>query len=162
LAYLKVARGEFLRVFPSASQLDSHFPALEGWLEQNYEPAKNPPITIFGYQLWRRVPGGRSARPPVSAMVSPHRPPTSWSLSRNQNKSRACSRSSGICKRVVNPVTFYVAGSLLRLKLVHTMTTILVIDDDESLRDTIGLMLEAEGYRPLLAADGKTGYERAL
>jgi DNA-binding response OmpR family regulator len=42
------------------------------------------------------------------------------------------------------------------------MTTILVIDDDESLRDTIGLMLEEEGYRPLLAADGKTGYERAL
>ena len=42
------------------------------------------------------------------------------------------------------------------------MTTILVIDDDESLRDTIGLMLEQEGYRPLLAADGKTGYERAL
>ncbi|HLX45534.1 MAG TPA: response regulator transcription factor [Bryobacteraceae bacterium] len=42
------------------------------------------------------------------------------------------------------------------------MTTILVIDDDDSLRDTIGLMLEEEGYRPLLAADGKTGYERAL
>src|ERR1700683_5051743 len=42
------------------------------------------------------------------------------------------------------------------------MTTILVIDDDESLRDTIGLMLEQQGYRPLLAADGKTGYERAL
>src|ERR1700724_3404239 len=42
------------------------------------------------------------------------------------------------------------------------MNTILVIDDDESLRDTIGLMLEQEGYRPLLAADGKTGYERAL
>jgi DNA-binding response OmpR family regulator len=42
------------------------------------------------------------------------------------------------------------------------MSTILVIDDDESLRDTIGLMLEQEGYKPLLAADGKTGYERAL
>jgi len=42
------------------------------------------------------------------------------------------------------------------------MTTILVIDDDESLRDTIGLMLEQEGYRPLLEADGKAGYERAL
>src|SRR5579883_1623872 len=42
------------------------------------------------------------------------------------------------------------------------MNTILVIDDDESLRDTIGLMLEQEGFRPLLAADGKTGYERAL
>ena len=42
------------------------------------------------------------------------------------------------------------------------MTTILVIDDDDNLRDTIGLMLEQEGYRPLLVADGKTGYERAL
>ena len=27
------------------------------------------------------------------------------------------------------------------------MTTILVIDDDESLRDTIGIMLEQEGSR---------------
>ncbi len=42
------------------------------------------------------------------------------------------------------------------------MTTILVIDDDDNLRDTVALMLEQEGYRPLLAADGKTGYERAL
>src|SRR6202795_5245000 len=42
------------------------------------------------------------------------------------------------------------------------MTTILVIDDDDSIRDTIGLMLEEDGYRPLLAADGRTGYERAL
>ncbi len=42
------------------------------------------------------------------------------------------------------------------------MSTILVIDDDESLRDTIGILLEQEGFRPLLAADGKTGYERAL
>ena len=30
------------------------------------------------------------------------------------------------------------------------MQTILVIDDDESLRDTIGLMLEKEGFRPIL------------
>ncbi len=42
------------------------------------------------------------------------------------------------------------------------MNTILVIDDDDNLRDTVGLLLEQEGYRPLLAADGKTGYERAL
>jgi DNA-binding response OmpR family regulator len=40
--------------------------------------------------------------------------------------------------------------------------TILVIDDDESLRDTIGLLLEREGYRPVLAGDGKRGYEEAL
>ena len=42
------------------------------------------------------------------------------------------------------------------------MTTILVIDDDESLRDTIGIMLEQEGFSPVLISDGKTGYERAL
>src|SRR5271170_7630780 len=42
------------------------------------------------------------------------------------------------------------------------MQTILVIDDDESLRDTIGLMLEKEGFRPVLAADGKTGLQEAF
>jgi DNA-binding response OmpR family regulator len=42
------------------------------------------------------------------------------------------------------------------------MNTILVIDDDDNLRDTVGLMLEQEGYRPILAADGKAGYEKAL
>jgi DNA-binding response OmpR family regulator len=42
------------------------------------------------------------------------------------------------------------------------MSTILVIDDDESLRDTIGIMLEQEGFTPALVADGNTGFERAL
>ena len=42
------------------------------------------------------------------------------------------------------------------------MSTILVIDDDESLRDTIGIMLEQEGFNPVLVADGKAGFERAL
>src|SRR5690349_8406085 len=42
------------------------------------------------------------------------------------------------------------------------MQTILVIDDDDSLRDTIGLMLEKEGFRPILAADGKTGLHEAF
>ena len=42
------------------------------------------------------------------------------------------------------------------------MRTILVIDDDESLRETIGVMLEQEGFRPVLAADGKDGFEKAL
>ncbi|HEY6340248.1 MAG TPA: response regulator transcription factor [Bryobacteraceae bacterium] len=40
--------------------------------------------------------------------------------------------------------------------------TILVIDDDESLRDTIGLMLENEGFRPILTADGAAGLEQAF
>src|SRR2546428_473866 len=42
------------------------------------------------------------------------------------------------------------------------MQTILVIDDDESLRDTIGVMLEQEGFRAALVADGKTGYDKAV
>src|SRR5579872_237405 len=42
------------------------------------------------------------------------------------------------------------------------MQTVLVIDDDASLRDTIGLLLEKEGFRPVLAEDGNTGFKQAL
>lgn len=42
------------------------------------------------------------------------------------------------------------------------MQTILVIDDDDSLRDTIGVMLEREGFRTELEGDGRTGFERAM
>ena len=42
------------------------------------------------------------------------------------------------------------------------MQTILVIDDDEALRDTISVMLEQEGFRAILAADGRSGYEKAV
>src|ERR1043166_4316570 len=42
------------------------------------------------------------------------------------------------------------------------MQTILVIDDDESLRDTIGVLLEQEGFRAVLVADGRAGFEKAL
>ena len=42
------------------------------------------------------------------------------------------------------------------------MQTILVIDDDESLRDTIGVLLEREGFRPVLIGDGKNGLEQSL
>ncbi len=42
------------------------------------------------------------------------------------------------------------------------MQTILVIDDDESLRDTIGVMLEREKFAPILAADGESGLEKAV
>ena len=42
------------------------------------------------------------------------------------------------------------------------MQTILVIDDDESLRDTIGVMLEQEGFRAVQAGDGREGFEMAL
>jgi CheY-like chemotaxis protein len=39
---------------------------------------------------------------------------------------------------------------------------ILVIDDDETIRETIGIMLERENFAPLYAADGKSGFEKAL
>ena len=42
------------------------------------------------------------------------------------------------------------------------MQTILVIDDDESLRDTIGVLLEREGFRPVLIGDGRTGLQQTL
>lgn len=42
------------------------------------------------------------------------------------------------------------------------MQTILVIDDDESLRETIGVLLEREHFTPIFAADGKTGFNKAL
>ena len=42
------------------------------------------------------------------------------------------------------------------------MQTILVIDDDDNLRDTIGLLLEREGFRAILASDGLTGLDQAI
>ncbi len=42
------------------------------------------------------------------------------------------------------------------------MQNVLVIDDDAALRDTIGLMLETEGFHPALAEDGKAGIKQAL
>src|SRR6266545_4690388 len=42
------------------------------------------------------------------------------------------------------------------------MQTILVIDDDENLRDTIAVMLEQEGFRAVMEGDGKLGYEKAV
>ncbi len=42
------------------------------------------------------------------------------------------------------------------------MQTILVIDDDDNLRDTIGILLEREGFRAILASDGQTGLDQAI
>jgi DNA-binding response OmpR family regulator len=42
------------------------------------------------------------------------------------------------------------------------MQTILVIDDDESLRDTIAAMLEQGGFRAVLAGDGPSGFDKAV
>jgi DNA-binding response OmpR family regulator len=45
---------------------------------------------------------------------------------------------------------------------VQSMQTILVIDDDEAIRQVIGVMLENEGFRSIMAADGKTGLQEAF
>ena len=42
------------------------------------------------------------------------------------------------------------------------MQTILVIDDDESLRDTIAMMLEQEVFRVVLSGDGRDGFDKAI
>ena len=42
------------------------------------------------------------------------------------------------------------------------MQTILVIEDDEALRDTVGLLLEREGYDPVLVSNGTEGLEQAM
>lgn len=41
------------------------------------------------------------------------------------------------------------------------MQNVLVIDDDENLRDTIGVLLEREGFKAVLASDGKSGLDQA-
>lgn len=53
-------------------------------------------------------------------------------------------------------------GPATRAKIAMPVQTILVIDDDESLRDTIGVLLETEGFRAILAADGKSGLDQAV
>jgi len=40
--------------------------------------------------------------------------------------------------------------------------TILIIDDDDNLRDTIGILVEREGFRAILASDGLTGFDQAI
>ena len=42
------------------------------------------------------------------------------------------------------------------------MPTALVIDDDSNLRDTVGLMLENDGFQAVLASNGRIGLEQAL
>ena len=48
------------------------------------------------------------------------------------------------------------------LRIRTTVTTILIVDDDESLGDTIGVLLEKEGFRAVHAIDGRAGFEKAL
>jgi DNA-binding response OmpR family regulator len=40
--------------------------------------------------------------------------------------------------------------------------TILVIEDDDDLRDTIGVLVEREGFHAILASDGQKGLDQAI
>ena len=62
-------------------------------------------------------------------------------------------------KNVVKGRTDHPQAGYNRFNVMHT---ILVIEDDEALRDTVGLLLEREGFRPVLVADGKAGLEQAM
>jgi DNA-binding response OmpR family regulator len=42
------------------------------------------------------------------------------------------------------------------------MQKILVVEDDESVRETIAVMLEREGFLPILTGDGRRGHEELL
>src|ERR1019366_2834583 len=42
------------------------------------------------------------------------------------------------------------------------METVLVIDDDHNVRETIGIMLELEGFQTAFAGDGQEGFRQAL
>ena len=42
------------------------------------------------------------------------------------------------------------------------MQSILIIDDDDRLRDTVSILFEQEGFQVLQAADGRRGLEQAL
>jgi hypothetical protein len=69
------------------------------------------------------------------------------------------------CKSVVkSPPAVQRARKLaaVRAKNRLAVQTILVIDDDDNLRDTIGVLMEREGFRAILAADGLTGLDQAI
>jgi hypothetical protein len=54
IMYLRVARAEYLRVFPNAMNLNHRFPDIEDWIAREYVPVE-PPVTIGGYHLYRRA-----------------------------------------------------------------------------------------------------------
>jgi 4-amino-4-deoxy-L-arabinose transferase-like glycosyltransferase len=56
LLYMPLSREELLRVFPNGAGLDWHFPELESWMQRNYRPVDDPPVSVGGYRLWRRAP----------------------------------------------------------------------------------------------------------
>jgi DNA-binding response OmpR family regulator len=81
--------------------------------------------------------------------------------------------SSQSCKQIVNTLAVPPSGQVRSATITlaghsgsspdtQTMQTVLVVDDDAVLRDTISIMLENEGFRPALAQDGRAGFKQAL
>ncbi len=56
ILYLKFSQKEILRVIPQIGSADSHYPALEEWLEVNYPASPSEKIVVSGYELRRRAP----------------------------------------------------------------------------------------------------------
>jgi CheY-like chemotaxis protein len=71
----------------------------------------------------------------------------------------------GACFKVFLPMNDLAEGAHLHSPSGGSVTargeTVLVVDDDEGVRQTIGLVLETVGYKVLLAADGADGLEKA-
>ncbi len=61
LLYMQPSPQEFLRVFPNGAGLHWHFPELESWMQRNYRPVDDPPVSVGGYRLWRRAAGPEAA-----------------------------------------------------------------------------------------------------
>ena len=53
-------------------------------------------------------------------------------------------------------------GNSVTIAISNCMETVLVIDDDYNVRDTIGVLLEQEGFHAVLADDGCVGVQQAL
>ena len=54
LLYMKLSEAEFLRVFPHGKASTWHFEEMEKWFDANYSAVDNPPVSIWGYVLYRR------------------------------------------------------------------------------------------------------------
>ncbi len=61
LLYMQLSREEFLRVFPNGTNLNYRLEKLESWMQRNYRPVEDPPISLGGYRLWRRMPASEAA-----------------------------------------------------------------------------------------------------
>ena len=55
ILFTKFSEKEILRVIPQVGSADTHYPALEEWLEKNYPVSQSDKVVISGYELRRRA-----------------------------------------------------------------------------------------------------------